>query len=101
MDSSTEALQKLMASNPRGLIQVRDELAGWLGGFDRYGGSGADRGFYLECWNGGAYVCDRVKFDEVPLRIEHASLPIVGGMGLIGSAMLWLRRTTAFRHVLF
>jgi hypothetical protein len=59
---------------------VRDELAGWLGSFDRYGGEGADRGFYLECWNGAPYVCDRVKFNAVPLRIEHASLSIIGGM---------------------
>ena len=80
MDASTEELQRLLADNPRGLLHARDELAGWLGGFDRYGGNGADRGFYLECWNGGAYVSDRVKFNGVPLRIEHTSLAIVGGM---------------------
>ena len=80
MDTSTEELQRLLADNPRGLLHVRDELAGWLGGFDRYGGNGGDRGFYLECWNGGAYVSDRVKFNGVPLRIEHTSLAIVGGM---------------------
>jgi len=54
MGTSTEALQRLLADNPRGLLHVRDELAGWLGSFDRYGGNGADRSFYLECWNGGA-----------------------------------------------
>jgi Protein of unknown function (DUF3987) len=59
---------------------MRDELAGWLGSFDRYGGNGADREFYLECWNGDAYVSDRVKFDGVPLRIEHASLANIGGI---------------------
>ena len=80
MDTSTEALQWLLAANHRGLLHVRDELAGWLGGFDRYGGNGADRAFYLECWNGGAYVCDRVKFNGTPVRIEHASLAIIGGM---------------------
>jgi hypothetical protein len=80
MDTSTEALQWLLAANHRGLLHVRDELAGWLGGFDRYGGNGADRAFYLECWNGGAYVCDRVKFDGTPVRIEHASLAIIGGV---------------------
>ena len=80
MDSSTEELQRLLADNPRGLLHVRDELAGWLGSFDRYGGNGGDRGFYLECWNGGAYVSDRVKFNGVPLRIERTSLAIVGGM---------------------
>jgi len=80
MDTSTEELQRLLADNPRGLLHVRDELAGWLGSFDRYGGNGGDRGFYLECWNGGPYVCDRVKFNNVPLRIDHALLPIIGGM---------------------
>jgi hypothetical protein len=49
-----------VADASRGLFAVLDELAGWLGSFDRYGGDGADRAFFLECWNGGAYVCDRV-----------------------------------------
>jgi hypothetical protein len=80
MDTSTEELQRMLADNPRGLLCVRDELAGWLGGFDRYGGHGADRTFYLETWNGGVYVCDRVRYHDVPLRIEHASLAIIGGI---------------------
>jgi hypothetical protein len=80
MDSSTEELQRMLAEAPRGLLYVRDELAGLLGSFDRYGGAGADRAFFLECWNGGAYVCDRVRYHGEPIRIEHASLAIVGGM---------------------
>jgi hypothetical protein len=80
MDASTEELQRLLADNPRGLLHMRDELAGWFGGFDRYGGKGADRGFYLECWNGGAYANDRVKNHDKPVRIKHAALAIVGGM---------------------
>jgi hypothetical protein len=80
MDTSTEQLLRLLADNEPGLLHVRDELAGWLGSFDRYGGNGADRGFYLESWNGGSYVCDRVKFNDVPLRIVHASLAIIGGI---------------------
>jgi hypothetical protein len=80
MDVSTEELQKMLAENPRGLLYVRDELAGWFGAFDRYGGNGADRAFFLECWNGGAYVCDRVRYHGAPVRIEHASLAVIGGM---------------------
>jgi Protein of unknown function (DUF3987) len=80
MDTSTEEMQLLLADNPRGLLHVRDELSGWLGGFDRYGGHGADRAFYLECWNGGSYVCDRVRYHDAPVRIEHASLAIIGSM---------------------
>lgn len=80
MDTSTEELQRMLAEAPRGLLCLRDELAGWLGTFDRYGGSGADRAFYLECWNGGGYLCDRVRYHGKPLRIEHAALAIIGGM---------------------
>ena len=80
MNSTTEKLELLLAENPRGLLCMRDELAGWLGGFDRYGGEGADRAFFLECWNGGLHVSDRIKFNDVPVRVEHTSLAIVGGM---------------------
>jgi hypothetical protein len=80
MDTSTEKLQRLLAECPRGLLHSRDELSGWLGSFDRYGGNGVDRAFYLECWNGGTYVCDRVHHHDKPVRIEHASLAIIGGM---------------------
>jgi len=80
MDATTEELQRLLAGQPRGLLYVRDELAGWLGNHDRYGGHGGDRAFYLECWNGGLYVVDRVKNNGVPLRIPRTSLAIVGGM---------------------
>jgi Protein of unknown function (DUF3987) len=80
MDTSTEELQQLLADNTRGLQYVRDELAGWLGGFDRYSGDGADRAFYLEAWNGGTYVCDRVRYHGHPVRIRNTSLAIIGGM---------------------
>jgi putative DNA primase/helicase len=82
MDASTEELQRMLANNLRGLLAVRDELSGWLGSFDQYraAGRGADRAFYLECWNGGSFVNDKVKFDGAPVRIDHASLAIIGGM---------------------
>jgi hypothetical protein len=70
----------MLSEAPRGLLYERDELAGWFGSFDRYSGNGVDRAFFLEAWNGGAYVCDRVRYHGEPIRIEHASLAIVGGM---------------------
>ena len=60
MDVTTEELQRLFAEQPRGLLYMRDELTGWLGNHDRYGGHGGDHAFYLDAWNGGAYVADRV-----------------------------------------
>jgi hypothetical protein len=80
MDATTEELQYLLAEQPRGLLYTRDELAGWFGNFDRYGGNGGDRAFFLECWNGGAYVADRVKYRGQPVRITRAGLAIVGGV---------------------
>ncbi len=80
MDTTTEELQRLLADQPRGLLHMRDELAGWLGNHDRYGGHGGDRAFFLEAWNGGAYVADRVKYHGAPVRIPRAALTILGGM---------------------
>jgi hypothetical protein len=78
-DSTIEELQALLADNPRGLLYTRDELAGWLGNLDRYGGTGGDRAFFIEGWNGGPYTVDRVKRSGAPLFIARNSIAILGG----------------------
>ncbi len=78
-DATVEALGALAAGLPRGLLLVRDELAGWLGAFDKYGGGGADRAFAIEAYGGRAYVVDRMKNPE-PLRIRHLSIGVLGGV---------------------
>jgi hypothetical protein len=55
-------------------------LTGWFGNHDRYGGNGGDRAFFLEAWNGGSYIVDRVKHRGKPLRISRAALAILGGI---------------------
>jgi hypothetical protein len=80
MDATTEELHHLLAGQLRGLLYMRDELAGWLGNHDRYGGHGGDRAFFLETWNGGSYVADRVKYCGQPVRIERAALAMLGGL---------------------
>jgi len=79
-DATTEEAVNILTHNPRGLALVRSELAGWLGQFDRYSGTGSDRAFYLECWDGGSHMVDRVKHKRVPMRVPYASLAIVGTM---------------------
>src|ERR1700688_2522980 len=44
------------------------------------GGNGGDRAFFLEAWNGGAYMVDRVKHRGQPVRISRTALGIFGGM---------------------
>jgi hypothetical protein len=83
-DSTTEALAQLMASNPRGLLCVRDELAGWFASFDRYtarkGSCSADQSFFLSAYNGDPHTVDRRTGDQRHLRIERASLWVTGGI---------------------
>ena len=79
-DTTVEALGKLLAAHPRGLLFQRDELAGWLGSFDRYGGFGSDRAFWVEAYGGRSFVIDRVKHDNDPIRIPNLSIAVIGGI---------------------
>jgi hypothetical protein len=79
-DCTTEKLGYLAAHHERGLMLSRDELAGWLGAFDRYGGgAGADRPFAIEMYGGRRYVIDRVKNRE-PVEIPHLSVSVLGSI---------------------
>src|SRR5215217_4690386 len=78
-DITVEKLAALAATLLRGLLMVRDELAGWLGAFDRYGGGGSDRAFAIEMYGGRSYVVDRMKSPE-PLHIRHLSVGVLGGV---------------------
>ena len=78
-DATPEALGKLLSGHPRGLLFYRDELSGWLGNFDRYGGAGGDRAFWAEAFGGRPYTIDRVKHGE-PILIPRLSVAVVGGI---------------------
>jgi hypothetical protein len=59
-DVTVEKLGELLAENANGLTLFRDELVGFLRSMDRQGHE-ADRGFYLEAWNGSnSYAHDRI-----------------------------------------
>lgn len=79
-DATIEALVKLLAAHPRGVLHFRDELAGWFGNFDRYGGNGGDRAFWIEAYGGRSYVPERVKNDGVPTQVRHLSVSVLGGI---------------------
>lgn len=77
-DATVEKLGELLNENPRGLIQSRDELSGWLATMDRQGREG-DRGFWLECWNAnGRYTFDRIGRGTV--AIDCCAMSIIGGI---------------------
>jgi hypothetical protein len=45
-DTTVEALAAILQGLPKGVLHVRDELAGWLLNLSRYSG-GTDRPFWL------------------------------------------------------
>jgi Protein of unknown function (DUF3987)/RepB DNA-primase from phage plasmid len=78
-DATVERVARLLCENPKGLLVYRDELAGWIGGLDRYGGSGSDRAFYLEGFGGRSYAVDRIR-DPEPVVVPALTIGLVGGI---------------------
>lgn len=77
-DATVEKLAVLLKENPRGLLILRDELAGWLRTMDRPGREG-EREFYLEAWNGnGSFTVDRI--ERGTIHIPALCLSVVGGI---------------------
>jgi hypothetical protein len=61
-DATVEALVEILAQNPRGVLVLRDELAGFLRMLERDGHE-ADRPFYIEAYEGGVmgdFESDRI-----------------------------------------
>jgi hypothetical protein len=78
-DATVEALGMLLQQNPRGLLMIRDELAGWFD-FDRYasGKGGGDVAKWLEMFGGRPMVVDRQTRGTI--YIERAAVSIAGGI---------------------
>ena len=68
-DGTIERLGAILAAQPRGTLQMRDELAGWLEGMQRYSGGGSDRPFWLEAYGGRGFTVERM--GREPLTIDH------------------------------
>jgi hypothetical protein len=80
-DTTVEALAPILLNNPRGLLLARDELAGWIGSFDRYankGRVGADMAFWLSAHNAEPAIVDRKTSGTV--FIPSAAVCVVGGV---------------------
>jgi len=80
-DITVERLATMLNDNPLGLLCVRDELSGLIGGFDRYaaGGRGNDREAYLSMYSAEHVLVDR-KTGGVSIFVEHAAVSLLGGI---------------------
>ncbi len=82
-DCTIEALAMLLHGQDDGVLVVRDELAGWLGGIGQYkqnGAKGSDTGHWLACWSGLPMTHDRKTGDKKMIHIPRASVGLVGGI---------------------
>ncbi len=91
-DTTTEALAPILLGNPRGVLLARDELAGWLGSFDRYakaGKAGADSAHWLSMHGGEAMTIDRKTGIPPTIHVPSASVSITGGIqpGILSRAL--------------
>lgn len=77
-DATIEALAPMLRENPRGLLVVRDELAGLLAGFDRYSNGGGEAAQWLEMYGGRSLVVNRKGSGRT--HVGMASVSIVGGI---------------------
>ena len=80
-DTTVEAVAVLLLQNWRGLLMARDELAAWLGGFDRYAqGKGGDVPKWLEMHGGRSIMVDRKTGDRKTIYVPRAAVSVTGGI---------------------
>jgi Protein of unknown function (DUF3987) len=86
-DATVEASASVIAGNPRGVLLLRDELAGFLGNLGKYGEG--DRPYWMEAYGGRQYTVDRKKLPN-PLVLHHLAVSILGGIqpDRLGSLLL-------------
>lgn len=75
-DTTPEKLVMILAENPKGCGMVYDEIAGFVGRFNRYN-SGADEQMFLSLFNGDTILRDRMKGDGNAFA-KQSYLTIIG-----------------------
>jgi hypothetical protein len=77
-DVTIERVATLLATAaPKGLLIVRDELAGWITGMNAYNDAG--RAFWVESFGGRPYRVERQKHPE-PIVIPRLAVSVYGGV---------------------
>jgi hypothetical protein len=83
-DTTIEALAPILSENPRGVLLARDELSGWLAGFDKYSSGksavSSEVQRWLEIYNCEAITIDRKTGVERFLFVQRPFVSIAGGI---------------------
>ena len=76
-DVTIERVATLLATAAaKGLLIVRDELAGWIAGMNSYNDAG--RSFWVEAYGGRPYRVERQKYPE-PIQVPRLAVSVFGG----------------------
>jgi uncharacterized protein DUF3987 len=75
-DVTIERIGLLLQARPQGTLLLRDELSALFLNMSRYSG-GQDKPFWLEAWNGGSSVVERVSRS---LYIKYLLVGVAGGI---------------------
>jgi Protein of unknown function (DUF3987) len=80
-DVTVEQIGAILATAaPKGVVMVRDEIAGWLTGMEAYNPAG--RAFWLEAYGGRPYRVERRKHGAEPIEIERLALAATAARNL-------------------
>jgi hypothetical protein len=83
-DATPEKVAEILSRDPAGSLLIHDELAGWLGSFERYGSGPTSRAFFLSSWNGGQFLKDRVgqgaRDEHAEICVDNLALCVLGGI---------------------
>ena len=72
-DATAQAAAQIAASNPKGLLLMRDELSGWWEKFGQYGGDA----FWINAFGARPGLVHRK--NKPPLRIPRLAISVLGG----------------------
>ena len=83
-DVTVEGLIPILQENRRGVLVTRDEIAGWLGSFDRYIGKRAagDEAHWLSMYSGESITVDRKTGSPRTIHVPSALVSVTGGFNL-------------------
>ena len=80
-DCTVEAVCLMLADNPRGMILIRDELAGWVSSFDQYKSKGgSDAAHWLSIHSAKGFVVDRKSGDRKTIFVARPAMSVTGGI---------------------
>lgn len=78
-DATTESLAEVLQHNPRGILFLQDELAGWTRALGQYKqGRGNDRQVWLSSWSGAQTIVNRK--GKSPIILDDPFVCVAGGI---------------------